>query len=134
MNIRLPLCAVLLAAVSSAVAAAPPATRDAAPGAGARLLSQPELIETLRGNTLQGPDYALHYAADGAKLMRRADGSVTRLRWWIGADGAFCEDSLLGRPSCAPQRWLLGEELLIFGADGALKYALRVVPGAPAQP
>jgi len=41
------------------------------------------------------------YHRDGTKRIRTAGGTVVERRWWVGDDGAFCEElAATGAPVC----------------------------------
>lgn len=69
-------------------------SRDKFLSEGARLLSQEELINLYKGNTIKGVASGIKFTTlhreDGIKLIR-IGGKVTERKWWINENGQYCE-------------------------------------------
>ncbi len=60
--------------------------------AGATRVPDAARAELVVGNRLEGDGFTVTYDRDGTKRIRTAGGRVVERRWWIGDDGAFCEE------------------------------------------
>ena len=69
--------------------------------AGATRVPDGARAELLVGNRLEGDGFTVTYHRDGTKRIRTAGGTVVERRWWVGDDGAFCEElAATGAPVC----------------------------------
>ena len=97
---------------------------------GAVKLTPKEIEKAYRGNTVKGPSWAAYYREDGARIVDVPSQDKTyQRRWWLDADGKFCETSTKGSVNCDQEVFRLGDQYKIFA--GGKVYGFKIITGNP---
>jgi hypothetical protein len=100
--------------------------------AGWKQLEQTEIAKLFTGNTTaeESGRWAVHYAADGTKVVWvRNKGTETR-KWWINDKSEWCSTLYKNSSeSCGMRIEKKGEQLRTFDAAGNAKWTFRIEKG-----
>lgn len=114
----------LTTAVAAFALAACTTPRDDFLEAGATQLSDAEVIDLIKGNTLKGDDFLVYYSESGDKIVKTGNDNLVFRTWRVNDSGAFCETLVAsGREACSPQHLVLNDVHKAFRPNGqALDY------------
>ncbi len=109
----------LLVAIAVTATACAATDRDVFIEQGATKLGGAEIVDLVKGNSLQGADFVSYYSDDGAKIVKLGNGSTVYRTWRVADDGSFCETLVRNnREVCESNYYALDGEHKAFRPNG----------------